>query len=429
MFITYFRQKLHPCIQLISNTSWLLGSEFLAKLSRIFTIVALTSTLTPISYGTAMLALAAHDMMSFLLRAGAGTQIIQCESDELADVAKNGAAIQWCICITLATFQFLLADVIANIYNNPDLVNLLKVMAFTYVLYPWVSIRVFLLHRKNAMRWFSLRMGVCTIVENLSIALFVLFGADIMAVAYGKIIFALLWLLLFSFADVKSYGIGFKLPIFKRLFKTSSQLCSSEFLKSLRMNADTFIAGKLLSPELFGFYIFAKNAGIGISQSIGNVFSSALFPFLCKLQRQGALYNHKRMIYSFAVGVGSIFIMQALFVPYYVPVIFDPKWHSTIPIVSIICLVALPTVLVDTFCNFKRAEGAYHSETLIRLACLLITVGMLLIFWPNQPMDFAIVLLSSSLIWCVFLYLFKIFHTKKTSFFTYVNRRKSHEYS
>jgi len=301
-------------------------------------------------------------------------------------------------------------------------------MSGIYLLYPWVSIRVFLLHRENRMRWFSLRSGFCIITENLSIALFAILGADIMAVAYGKLVFSILWLILFSFSPVKSYGIGFNLDVLKRLLRTSGQLCSSEFLRSLRINADTFIAGKLMTPELFGFYIFAKNAGVGLSQSIGNVFTSALFPFLCKLQRQNLLVKQQQLIYLIAIAVGLLFVGQALIVPLYIPVIFEDKWHSTIPVATIMCLVGLPTILVDTYCMFQRAKGAFNNETIIRLVCLLITVSMLIIFTPKQPMEFALVLLSASLIWCLALYFGRAIKTKAYVLISLLNRSKPHEY-
>lgn len=422
------KQSLQPFFQLFSNAGWLFSAEIFAKLSRIITIVVLAASLTPISYGTAMLSLAAHDMLSFLLRAGAGTQIIQCKPNDLINYAKNGATIQWIICLTLATLQFFSADFISEIYSNPELANLLKVMAIIYLFYPWVSIRVFLLHRANCMRWFSLRSGLCTIIENISIALFALLGADIMAVAYGKVVFSLLWLLLFSFSPIKAYGVGFNLKVFKQLLRASGQLGSSEFLRTLRMNADVFIAGKLMTPEIFGFYIFAKNAGIGLSQSIGNVFTSALFPFLCKLQRQGTLLQQQRFVYFIAIGVGLLFVGQALLVPLYVPIIFDAKWHSTIPVITTMCLVALPTVIVNTYCMFERAKGFYINETITHLVCLLITVLMLVILAPKQPMDFAIVLFFSSLLWCGALYFGESIKSKVCILISLLNWRKSHEY-
>lgn len=404
MFLCRLKQILQPMLQLLSNAAWLLTAEFVAKVSRIVTIVVLAVELTPISYGTAILALACHDMLALFLRAGSGSQIIRCKETDLLSYVKNGATIQWGLCIFLATFQYLIAEHIAALYGNDDLALLLQVMAATYLFYPWVSIKIFLIQRANRMRQFSLYSGICTAAENISIALFAMSGADFMSVAYGKIIFSVLWLVLFYFIPMQSHGFGFDVKVLKTLLHTSGKLFSSEFLRALRLHADIFIAGKIMAPELFGLYSFAKNAGIGLSQSISNVFNGALFPFLCKLERNKTLATQQRLVYLVAAAVGMIFVAQALLVPIYVPIIFDEKWQSMIPIVSIMCLVALPSVIVDTHCSIARAKALFNDEIVTRFICLLISLLLLAIYAPTEPMEFTLVLFISSLLWCIALY-------------------------
>lgn len=428
MFLDKIKPLFHPVLQLFSNAVWLLGAELFAKISRIVTIIVLAAALTPVSYGTATLALACHEMLSLMLRAGAGSQIIRCDDSDLEAFAKNGAVIQWGICLILAVLQFCLAEMIATWYDNQDLALLLKVMAVTYLCFPWVSVKVFLLQRANRMRQFSICNGICISVENISIALFAWWQADFMTVAYGKIVFSVLWLILFSFIPVKSYGLGFDGDTFKLLLRTSGQLFSSEFLRGARLHADTFIAAKIMPPELFGLYSFAKNAGVGLSQSLSNVFSSALFPFLCKLQRENTLSNHQRLVYLVTLGVGMLFAVQALLVPFYVPILFDEKWLSMISVVSVMCLVAMPAIIVDTYCSFERAKANFNREIVTRFICLAISLSLLIICSPTQPMTFALVMLTSGLLWCITLYFGHRVIDKTADYLVFFNRRKSHEY-
>ena len=167
----FFRIQLHSVIELLSNTVWLLSAEFVAKISRIFTIIVLAAQLSPMSYGSAMLALAFHDVFGLLLRAGVGSQIINCKPHQLESFAKNGVLIQWGICLTIAVGQFSSANYLSSLYDNDDITLLLQTMAIIYLLYPWVSIKVFLLQRENKMRWFSIRNGLCVIIENCTIAI------------------------------------------------------------------------------------------------------------------------------------------------------------------------------------------------------------------------------------------------------------------
>ena len=426
-FRIQLKAQIHSVIELISNAAWLLSAELIAKISRIFTIVILAAQLSPTSYGTAMLALAFHDVFGLLLRAGVGSQIINCKPEQLTSFAKNGVIIQWAVCLTIAIGQFTSAGYLSSLYDNENIIILLQIMAVIYLLYPWVSIKIFLLQRENKMRWFSIRNGLCVIIENCTIAISALLGADILSVALGKIAFSIFWLLLFYFSPVKSYGVEFNISIIKQMLKTSGKLFNTEFLRGIRLHADTFIAGKLLTPELFGFYTFAKNAGVGLSQSISQVYIGALYPYLCKLERKGQLLLQEKKVFVISLGVGFLFVIQALIAPIYVPILFDEKWSSAIPIITVLCLAALPSLIIDIICCMQRVREKYHTETIGRLVCLFISLIALYIFSPNEPMQFALVIFFSSLFCLIPIYLINVTAPFSHLFSSEFNRRKSHE--
>jgi PST family polysaccharide transporter len=412
---------------LLSNATWLLSAEVVAKASRIITIVVLAVQLSPTSYGTAMLALAFHDVFGLILRAGVGSQIINCKPEQLESFAKNGIVIQWGLCLTIAIGQFSSANYLALLYDNEAISTLLKIMVVIYLLYPWVSIKIFLLQRQNKMRWFSIRNGICIIIENLTIAISAILGADILAVALGKIAFSIFWLLLFSFSPVISYGVGFCAPTIKLMLKTSGKLFNTEFFRGLRVHADTFVAGKLLTPELFGFYTFAKNAGVGLSQSLSQVYISALYPYVCKLRRDGQLSVHLKKLAVFSLLMSFMFVVQALIVPYYVPLIFDDKWAITLPVITMLCLAALPNFIIDSFCCLLRANEQYHRETIARFTCLFISLISLYLIKPEDPMAFAVLIVISSLLCLFALYFINTFISIVHFIISAFNRRKSHE--
>ncbi|MFT5677366.1 MAG: O-antigen/teichoic acid export membrane protein, partial [Paraglaciecola sp.] len=183
--------------RLLSNTTWLLVTEIAAKVSRIMVIFALAAHLSAIEYGTVMLALACHEVLKLMLRSGAGTQIIQCSEANLKQYAKNGSILQWLVCVLLAGIQSALAIPVGDFYNNPEVTQLLASMAGVYLLYPLVSVKVFLIQRASNMRFYSLRNAGCIFAENLTIAVFVIFDFGIMSVVYGKWVFAILWVCLF----------------------------------------------------------------------------------------------------------------------------------------------------------------------------------------------------------------------------------------
>ena len=413
--------------RLLDNTTWLLLTEMAGKISRILVILALAAHLSAIEYGTVMLALACHEVLKLMLRSGAGTQIIQCSEKNLKEYAENGAILQWVVCLSLAGIQSVLANPVGDFYSNPAVTQLLVAMAGVYLLYPLVSINVFLVQRASNMRFYSIRNAGCILAENMAITVFLLFDFGIMSVVYGKWVFALLWVGLFYFAPVERFGIGFHLSTFVVLCRTSGQLLLTELARALRMQLDMLIGARLLSPEMFGLYSFAKSAGVGLSQSLNNAFNAALYPYLCDKHRQGQLPTHIRSIYLITTAVGLLFVCQAITVPTYVPLFFDQEWQQQYAVITLLCLAALPCLYVDTHCNLLRAQGAYQYELYTRSFCLFISSLSLLVFQIDTPEKLALVVLASSTTWLLVLLFKPTISTKFTPSKSLSIRSQTHE--
>ena len=389
---------------LLSNTSWLMATEIAAKVSRLLVILALAASLGVVEYGTVMIALACHEIFKLILRSGAGAQIIQCTEKKLPKYARNGALLQWLVCILLASTQAALASPIAGFYDNPSLTPLISLMAVVYLFYPLVSIKVFLIQRQGNMRFYSIRNAVCIVAENISIALFAFLDCGIMSIVYGKWVFTLLWLSLFYSAPAQNFGVGFQRNIFLKLTKTSGQLLSTELVRALRMQSDMLIGARLLSPELFGLYSFAKSAGVGLSQSINHAFNTALYPYLCDKHRSDQLKKYIPMVYLITCSVGTLFLIQAFLVPIYVPLLFEQVWQQNHRVVSLLCLAALPAVFIDTQCNVLRAKAQYQKELYVRIFCLIVSTVGLIAAQATTPENFALTILACSTLWLLTLF-------------------------
>ncbi|WNC70197.1 oligosaccharide flippase family protein [Thalassotalea nanhaiensis] len=384
--------------KLVSNSLWLLSSDILGKGSRLITIIVLAATLSPSLYGSAMLALVCHDILRLLLRSGSGNQVINCSDEQLPVIAKNALSLQWIICITLFFMQLLFAQMMASFFEQNVIAKMLTVMAISYLLLPVVSIRVFILQRNNQMAHVGICSGVCLLIENLSIAVLVYKSGDVMAIAYGKLIYSVAWAVIFSFVESKSYGFGFNLSVIKSLVFASTKMMFAESAKGIQQHVDIFMAAKLLSPESFGLYSFAKSAGIGITQSINCAFTNALYPQLCSFNRQNNLQQRSRSIYWLTLLLASLFVVQAAAAFIYMPLFFSEQWLLAIPITSVLCCSACTTIFLDVKCCMFRALYFYKAESCSRVAILLCYVLAIVIIQPDSAMGLALSMLILSTI-------------------------------
>jgi len=390
---------------LFRNTSWSIMAEAMARASRLITLIALSCYLNTADYGTAMLALACHEILRVFTRIGCGAKIIQCADKDLDGYARNAITLQWGICIFLTLSQILIAELISSFYQNSALTDLLKIMALAHLYYPIVTIKVFLLQRENRMRYFSMASGTCVAAENLSAAILVSLGLGIYAVAIAKVIAAILWVILFSLPKVRSVSAGFDQKIMRSLLTYSGKILSTEVAKTFRQQADMLLAGKLLDGEMFGLYSFARSAGLGLSQSLSAAFIGGLYPYLCQQKRSKNDNTGLKNVLVACTCVSLIFVMQAALAPIYIDFIFPDRWSDAVILVSILCSCAIPLLIVDTHCVCLRAKNQPNTELAIMLLIGLFTFSSLYYYSPQTPMNFAITLCIVSYLYLPFLFL------------------------
>lgn len=385
----------------LSNISWMLGAELLAKVSRVVTVIAMAAYLPVVSYGVAMLALALYEIIRVFSRAGAGAKVIQCNDEDLERYSQNASALQWIVCLALAALQIACAKVIAAFYQLPDLELLLTLLALTYLGFPIVSIKVFQVQRSNNLKYFAVANAVVLSVDNLMIVAGLLAGLGVYAVVLAKFAAVFTWVVFFTFARYPTIRPQIHWPTFKYLSAYSLRIFMSDLSRIARTQIDVIIAGKLLTPELLGLYSFAKNSGVGLAQSLINAYSQALYPHLCKQLKVSSQWQVARSALSTSALTATLFIIQAALAPWYVTVLFDQQWHDAGALVAILCLPSCFAILVDTRGFFFRASGNTHSEFWLLLSTVLCSAAVILVTQPQSAIELAYTTLFASVLWLV----------------------------
>lgn len=404
--------KLKHADKLIKNTSWMMVSELVAKISRIATIVIMAMMLSPAQYGIATLAVVCHELMRVFSRAGAGVKVIQCEDSELHELAANTSSLQWLLCISITTLQILIASSLSDFYHQPELQLLLLIMAPSYLLYPIVAIKVLVLLRENKMKYFGLASAACISIDNLSIIALLLLDFGVLSVAIAKLIAAFAWVVLFGIARVESIRPGFHRKTFGMLCVFSVKIFSTEGLKIVRSQLDVFVAGRLLSPEYFGIYSFAKNAGVGLGQSLSNAYINGLLPYVSEQLRLGQERESIQKAIKYAGFISIIFIAQACAAPIYVDLLFSDNWTGAALIVSLLCLTAIPAIFVDTVGVIYRVKNQAWNETLLILVCVVTTACCLLFLSPTTAISLAFTVCLGSIVGLLLCF-YKVFYFDK----------------
>ena len=150
----------------------------------------------------------------------------------------------------------------------------------------------------------------------------------------------------------------------------------------------------LRGAEALGIWFFAVNAGLGLANSFSAAFSVVLFPHLCASQDQ-----RKTLYRSLALALcvlSPIILLQSALAPVYVPLLLGAEWQQISPVVSVLCLAALPSVIWSAVAGWLRSENRAITELRVSTALAFALILNTAIMAPFGLMPVAIGYLLTS---------------------------------
>lgn len=347
------------------------ASEAASKASRLVVVIAVARTLDLAQIGVAAAALAAADILKSLTENGIGQKIIAARDENLAATCATAHRLFWLWCLGLFILQALVGLGLYLWGGNLLLLALILLLAGEYLFMPAGLVQCALAMRAGKLKQTAAIAGGQAVGANLTSAGLALIWASPLALILPRLLMAPFWLVsmrrLHPWTRDLSQGCA---PV--RPFVTFGRaVLGVELVKAMRLQIDKVIVGALMGAETLGLYFMAFNAGLGLANSFSAAFSTVLFPHLCA---SGNKLIALRQSVLMSIGlISPAVILQALMAPVYVPVLFGPGWTDVDQVVSILCLVAIPTTLWSAAAGYLRASGRAGQEFRVTL---LLTVAL-----------------------------------------------------
>ena len=368
----------------LRNIGWLGVAELVNRIFRLATTVTLARTFSPYDYGMVSVIYTINEFASvFALRSGIGAKIIQAEEQELEVICNTAYWINWILYGSLFIIQLVAAYPIARFYGNNQLIWPICVLGSVYLMHPFFLIQSILIERENRLKVTALCTATQAILSNIIIVILAVLGRGVWAVVWSMVLTYPVWIVINYINHPWRPPTSFTLERWQEITSYGSKLLGVDLLGRLRMNLDYLLVGGFIGIEALGLYFFAFNAGLGISQSILNSITVALFPHLCAA-RGNAKQLKKQFLGSLktiAVILVPLVFLQSSLAPFYVPIIFGQKWVTAIPLLILICLSAVPIALSRATSQLLQTVDKTHIDfywnmifTVIFAASLLLTV-------------------------------------------------------
>jgi len=358
----------------VRNLSYLMTAEGITRVVRITLTIAMARLLSVTDFGVLAVALTIHELVSVLVHNGFGLALLRENYKRVNATANTAYLLSFGWAIAMCCIQLLAAWIMIG-WGFEQSAHLVQALAPVHLLLPFALTHVQMIHRKGELSSFATVGTVQNICDCLITFILLLAGLGLWSVVVARFLSTVVWVVGFRRVDCWRFSPEYGYQSVGKLFLYTLPVLLSEYSKSIRQWGDNLIVGALLGTELLGLYYFAKNSGLGISLSLGQISIAAVTPRLAELTRSQSINRQserKRLIGRFSLFLTVMIGCQALLAPLYVPVLFGSTWEPAVPLLALMCVSAIPRAVADLHACLARNSGLTALEATWNSAYTLI---------------------------------------------------------
>jgi O-antigen/teichoic acid export membrane protein len=348
--------------------------------------------LTPADYGLLAMAGVFVTIIGMISDLGIGPAIVLNKNIDEKMLQK---VLALSIILNSATFALLLiaAPIISDYYNEPRLTAIVRVVAIQFLPLTYYVIPQHLLFRSMNFKYVSLiELGASIAASILSLIL-AFIGFGVWSLVYGNLANTFLKTFAINIVSPFRKGPNFSLEGTRSILVYGGNITISRLLWNFYNQVDVFIAGKLLSPQLVGYYSVSINFATMPLQKISGIINNIAFPAFASIQND---FESLRKNFLKAVRILSMLGFPLLWgissvAPELVNVLLGSKWIPAIQPLRIIALV-MPLLMINNIFN-PLLHGIGKPEITIKnlvWACLIMPLAFVIgIKWGLIGLSFA----------------------------------------
>ena len=363
-----------------SAVRWASLSQVTRQAVQLVTIVILARSLAPIDFGLVTMALVVIGFVTLFRDLGVGSAVIQSgQADPVWLSTLFWLAVATGIAVTVATV--LIAPVIAGIYREPALTDILRVLALSFALTGFGVVQQAILER-------DLQYGSVARAEMVGA-----FGGSIVAIGLAlggggvwslvalTLVTAALGTLMFWLVSSWRPSAEFHLRHAGAGGSFGAGLTTFNIANFAARNADYFLVGRTLGPRELGFYALAYRIMLVPLQLVTSVVNRVMFPSLARVRDDP---ERVRRVYlagvgatafaAFPVGFGLAATAQVL-----IPTLLGPQWSDAIPVAIILSVVGVLQAVGGSVGPVFLATGRVRSMATWGIGSSILVVSAFLI--------------------------------------------------
>lgn len=287
---------------------------------------------------------------------------------------------------------FFSAPWIAEFYNTPVLIPLLRVTALSFLWGPLNTAQNVILKRRLDFKT-PTKISLTTRVFSACVGITMAYmGYGLWALVISGVLSSLLTVILNWLTVRWLPRTGWSKVSFKYLWGYGNKIMASGMLDILYQNITPIFVAKYYSPTDLGVYNRAQGYASMPSQQVTGVIQSVTFPVLSKIQNddEALARNYRRMLCATAFIVFPLMMMLSALARPLVLTLITAKWEDCIILLQIICFsmmwypihaINLNLLIVKGRSNLFLRLEIIKKITGISILAITLPQGLIIFCW------------------------------------------------
>jgi teichuronic acid exporter len=379
----------------IQSLFWSALQNWGGQAGSLIVFLILARLLTPEAFGLLALSNVFINLMLILSEQALTAALIQRQElePEYLDTAFWTVVV---VSITLILIILTTAGLIADLFKQPQLELLLRVLSIVLLLNSLSSVQRAILRRKFDFKVLAVRSLVGIVICGVAGVIMALNGWGVWSLVGQQIIYEFIGVIvLWKVSDWRP-RLQFSIQLFWQLYHFSIHLVAFQFLEFLNSRTDNLLVGYYFGERVLGYYAIAHRLLEVMIQLLGGTGNQVALSTFSRLQSERgrlrqAFYQVTQFISLIAF---PTFLSVATLTPELILVMFGQKWQPSVPIFTVL-----------TFAGIIRSFSLFNDSVLISLskpdwrlrvsllsACLHIMASLIAVRWGIIAVSMAYVL-------------------------------------
>lgn len=337
---------------------WNFSQQLATRGVSILVTLLLARFLVPEDFGLLAMMAVFLALGSSLMESGFREALIRLERVTQEDYATAFYAnlllglISYCI-------LFIAAPLIANFYEEPRLIDLIRVASLTVIIMSFQVIQVASLSRKLNFK-VQLKASLPASIISGAIAVYMAYiGLGVWALVSQLLLNALIQTALLWRVEGWRPTLQFSWPSIKGMYNFGYKIFLSGILDTVFQNLYVIVIAKVFSAPIAGLYFFANKIKELIINQLVRSIQAVTYPALASIQKDDMRLKQgykKIVILMTMILFPGVLFTAALAEPIF-QIILPQKWFPAVPYFQLLCIASLMMPLHSINLNILKVKG------------------------------------------------------------------------